>query len=611
MRICSLILALGLAAPALGQQTEYEIGFAIPGTHEAQVRATFSGLPAGPVVVQMSRSSPGRYAVHDFAKNVYAVSATDGAGRPLQLERPDPHSWRVVEHDGTVNFRYTLFGDRIDGTFLGIDATHAHMNMPATFAWTEALAGAPVRLRVRGRPGWRVATQLAPTSDPMVFTAPNLQYFLDSPTEASAFVLREWEQPFAGQRPRYRLAVHHTGPAAQVDSLATLVRRVIDEQHAIWGEPPSYDYGAYTFIVDYLPWADGDGMEHRNSTIVTSDETIADSAARVARLSTISHELFHAWNVERLRPRTLEPFDFTRANMSDALWFAEGFTSYYGPLAIRRAGIYTDAEFARRLSSLIVTTIESPARAYGSPVQMSQRAPFVDAATSVDPTNHANTFLSYYTWGAAIAAGLDLTLRTRFDRTLDEWLRVLWSERGRAQTAELAPATPYALADLRTSLGAFAGDTAFANDFFARYVEGSQTMPYAQLLAHAGFLLEADSVRPSLRATLRDDSLGVLVVRSTASGSLFNAGIGNGDVIVALDGEPVRSADALEAIVAGRRVGDIARLDVIQRGGRATVAVPLLGRAPLRLVTYEAAGRELTEEQRAFREAWLGSGVGR
>ena len=104
------------------------------------------------------------------------------------------------------------------------------------------------------------------------------------------------------------------------------------------------------------------------------------------------------------------------------------------------------------------TAIQSPARAYGSAADMSQRAPFVDAATSIDPTHHHNIFLSYYTWGAAIGAGLDLTLRTRFDHTLDEWLRVLWRDYGSQQTAALAPARPYTLADLRTSLGAVTGE---------------------------------------------------------------------------------------------------------------------------------------------------------
>jgi len=605
------VAVLLLAWPVAAQESHYVITLTNGGTHQAQVDATFSGLDAGPIVIRMSRSSPGRYAVHDFAKNVYAVSATNGAGEPLRLTRRDPYSWGVDAHDGTIRFRYTVYGDRVDGTFLGIDQTHGHLNMPATFAWVDELDAAPVRLSVRAPEGWRVATQLRPTADPMVFTAPNLQYFLDSPTEISDFELREWTQPIGDQSPTYRLALHHLGTDAQVDSFAMLVRRVIDEQHAIWGEAPGYDFGTYTFIVDYLPWASGDGMEHRNSTIVTNRGSLADSAARVARLGTMSHELFHAWNVERLRPATLEPFDFMRANMSDALWFAEGFTSYYGPLAIRRAGITSDEDFARTLSNLIVTTIESPARMFGSPVEMSQRAAFVDAATSIDPTHHHNTFLSYYTWGAAIAAGLDLTLRTRFEKTLDEWMRVLWRDYGRQQTAALAPARPFTVADLRASLGAFVGDSAWANGFFARHVESSQAIQYGPLLAAAGFLLEADSARPFLGGSFEADSAtgGVFVNWTAANGSLWNAGINNGDVIVGVDRERVRTPDELIAAVAGRRAGENVELEVIQRSGRNTIRLPILTRAPLRLVTFESAGREITPEIRAFRDAWLGSGT--
>ena len=611
-RLLLIVAPMLLAASRVaGQSTDYEITVTNGGTHQAQVRATFSGLQHGPIVVRMSRSSPGRYAVHEFAKNVYAVSATNGAGQPLQLTRRDPYSWGVASHDGTINFRYTIFGDRVDGTFLGIDQTHVHMNMPATFAWVDELDTAPVTLSLRVPEGWRVATQLEPTSDPMLFRAPNLQYFLDSPTEASAFTLREWTQPIGTQTPRYRIALHHQGTEAQADSFAALVRRIVAEQHAIWGEAPAYDFGTYTFIVDYLPWASGDGMEHRNSTIVSAGgrASIAEPAARVARLGTMSHELFHAWNVERLRPATLEPFDFMRANMSDVLWFAEGFTSYYGPLAIRRAGIFSDDDFARTLSNLIVTTIESPARMFGSAAEMSQRAAFVDAATSIDPTHHHNTFLSYYTWGAAIGAGLDLTLRTRFEKTLDGWMRALWTEYGRQQTAALAPARPYTLTDLRTSLGAFVGDTAFANDFFRRHIEGSQPIPYGPMLARAGFLLEPDSARPYLGGSFEADSAtgGVYVNWTAANGSFWNAGINNGDIILAVDGDEVSTPEELTGAVAGKRAGDVIAVEVIQRSGRNTVRLPILMRAPLRLVTFESAGRELTAEQRAFRESWLGS----
>ena len=607
-------LPILLIASSLGAQTrrvEYEISFPRATQHEARVVATFRGLPAGtPLRLRMSRSSPGRYAVHEFAKNVYDVSAVDGRGRTIELTRPDPYGWDARAHDGTVRVSYTVFGDRVDGTYLAVDETHAHMNMPATFMWARGMEAAPIRLTVRPRAGWRVASQLRRTADSTVFTAPNLQWFFDSPTEVGPVTVRSWTLASGARVDTFQLALHHLGTDAQADSFARMTRDVVAEHVAFMGEPPGFDFGRYTFIVDYLPWASGDGMEHRNSTIVSARGVLAGRAAQVARLGTMSHEFFHAWNVERLRPRGLEPFDFERANMSDELWFAEGFTSYIGPLMIRRAGWYTDEEFVRQLGG-IVQTIESPARAFGSPVEMSREAPFVDAASAMDPTNFSNIHLSYYTWGAAIAAGLDLTLRTRFGLALDDYMRALWNDYGRRQTTALAPARPYTRADLRATLGRLTKDTSFANEFFRRYVEGREVPDYAPLLARAGFRLAGDSVpKPFWGASLEGDSAGVYVNWSATNGSLWPAGIVNGNMIHAIDGEAVRTLDALGAITARHKVGDVVQVEVTQRAGRRTVPVTLVGGSELRLVTYESAGLALTAEQREFRAKWLGARVG-
>src|SRR5690606_4745844 len=146
-----------------------------------------------------------------------------------------------------------------------------------------------------------------------------------------------------------------------------MAKKVVAEQIAVFGEPPDFDYGTYTFIADYLPWVAGDGMEHRNSTILTSTRPLATGA--LANLGTLSHEFFHTWNVERLRPKSLEPFDFERANMSPDLWLAEGFTSYYDDLTIRRAGLMSNDDLARTLSGMLNTVINMPGRRFFSPVE--------------------------------------------------------------------------------------------------------------------------------------------------------------------------------------------------------------------------------------------------
>ncbi|HEX2092901.1 MAG TPA: PDZ domain-containing protein [Longimicrobiaceae bacterium] len=619
MKAPALLMALALSvAPAAAQDpVVYEVSFPNAVHHEAEISVTFPGLPAGrPLEARMSRSSPGRYALHEFAKNVYNIRAFDGQGRPLTVTRPDPHRWNVAGHDGTVRITYTLFGDWGDGTYAQIDNTHAHLNAPATFLWARGLSDRPVRVTFRRpRPEWKIATQLVPTGNPEVFTAPNFQYLMDSPVELSAHDLRSWQVSSSGKTYTIRLAVHHAGTPAQLDTFADMARRVVAEEIAAMGEAPDFDYGTYTFLADYLPQVAGDGMEHRNSTVVTSTRPLATPVGRLGNLGTISHEFFHAWNVERIRPRSLEPFDFEEANLSGELWFAEGFTQYYTPLFIRRAGITGIDQYARSLSGTINEVVLSPGRQLFSAVEMSMQAPFVDAAVSIDRNNRGNTFVSYYTWGAGIGLGLELALRSRSPAlTLDDYMRAVWRDFGRAQDpATRSPQRPYTVADLRNTLATLTGDRAFAEDFFRRYVEGHEAPDYGRLLAPAGLLLRrAQPGRPWIGETvIRFDTAGAIVAAYPLAGSpLYRAGLTRGDRILSVDGRPVSTTAELEAVLGARRPGDTVLIGFEQRGERRTASLAVAESPVLEVVTYEAAGRPVTAAMRAFRESWLGSRAG-
>ena len=604
--LLSLITPCALTAQKV---VEYDISFPNHNQHEARVIATFRGVPAGSTLeARMSKSSPGRYAPSNFAKNVYDVAATDSRNRPVEITRVDSHGWRIRGHNGTVRIAYTVWGDRIDGTYLSIDHSHAHLNMPATFMFAREMEWAPITLTIQPQPGWKIATQLVPTRNPNVFTAPNLQWFLDSPTEVGPVTFRSWTRTIGGKTLTWRLAIHHVGTEADVDSFAVMGRNIVDEAIAMWGEPAAYDVGTYTFIIDYLPWASGDGMEHRNSTIITSTRGIGDRAARISRLGTFSHEFFHSWNMERLRSKAIEPFNFADEAMSSELWLGEGFTNYYGPLIIRRAGYTTDEQFASQWSGEIVGTIQSPARNHGSPADMSRNAVFFDGSAFPDPVNRQNTFLSYYTWGSVVAIGLDLTLRAQFGKTLDDYMRQLWRDFGRHQTAGFAPARPYTSADLRTALASFTRDAKFAKDFFDRYIDGREVPDFARLLAPAGFHLAVDSVeKPYLGAALDNDSTGVFVNWSQEGGSMYDAGIANGDIVFSIDGARVTSTASLNEMISNRKSGDIVQVGVEQHRSRRTVPMKLRGQRGMKIVTYETAGLPITPEIRRFRQSWLGS----
>ena len=445
----------------------------------------------------MARSSPGRYGAFEFAKNVFQVQITGAKGEPLTARFVNPRQWEVASHEGTIRLTYQVFGDRLDGTFLSIDSTHAHINFPAVLIWPEGLEDQRVTVKFLSPEGshWRVATQLYPTADPLTFTAPHLRYLMDSPAELSDFVLRTFTvaplQP-NGKTETIRIAVHHAGTAAQVDDHVSNLRRVVLEEQAVFGEMPEFEPGYFTFLADFLPWGNFDGMEHRNSAVITSRGTLAKN--QPGMLSNAAHEFFHIWNMKRIRPRGLEPFDLDDVNTSDALWLGEGFTNYYERLVMIRSGFRDQAPAIGQLGGELNYVVSAPGGRFRSPAEMSLLAPLTDTGgvSSGDPTYWQNTFVSYYSYGDAIALGLDLTLRARSDSrvSLDDFMRAMWRAHGKPKGA--VPATvlsPYTIADVSARLAEVSGDRRFAEDFVRRYIQGTEHVDYAPLLLRAGFVL--------------------------------------------------------------------------------------------------------------------------
>ena len=562
----------------------------------------------------MSSASPGRYARHEFAKNVFDVHAFDGTGAEIMATRPNPHEWVVANHDGAVHFRYRLFGSRVDGTYLAVDSRHAHMNMPATLMWGLGQEDRPVRV-VFEPPvdaNWRVATQLYPTNNPMTFTAPNLQYLMDSPTELSDFELHSFsvaDPSSPDNQPIFRIALHHdsrTDVARYTSSVEAIVREMV----LIFGEFPVFETNTYTFIADYLTDASGDAMEHRNSTVLTSNGRL-DVPEQVERLlGSAAHEFFHVWNVERIRPQSLEPFDFTDANLSGELWLAEGFTNYYGKLVMQRSGLTTLRRTLDSFGATLDLVVSSPGRLLNSAVQMSRLAPFTDAATAIDPTNFENTFISYYSWGEAIALGLDLSLRVRTggDVTLDDYMQALWERFGKP--AGLVPGLvdkPYTLADVRSVLATVSGDDRFATNFFEQFIEGRDVVNYADLLAHAGLILQPQAPGQSSLGRVHW-GIGMAVNAATPYGSpLYNAGIDRGDRVTTFDGKPVSSIRDLERILQSIDPGETVTVSFLRHGTPFESRVTVVEDQAFTIVTIESTGQVPSAAQEAFRNAWFGS----
>jgi len=539
--IVIFLTALSLKAnEILKTSTTYNISFNNAVHHEAEINASFSNLKSKEVEFRMSRTSPGRYALHEFAKNVYNVRVTDGQGKPLKFSRPDPYSWKVKGHDGTIHVTYTLFANRGGGTYAQIDETHAHLNIPATFMYVPSLAKdeITVTFNTDTHPDWKIATQLKPLKG-NTYYAKDLQYFMDSPTEISNHSIRSFEV----DKQTVHFVLHHNGTEAELDEYFEKVQQLVLQQKAVFGKLPKYDYGAYTFLACYIPNASGDGMEHRNSTILTSTRSLADGGMD-RNIGTVSHEFFHCWNVERIRPQSLEPFDFEAANMSGELWFAEGFTSYYTSLMMCRAGLLTENEYIEGLAGTFNYVWNSPGRAFFNPIEMSYQAPFVDAARSVDPVNRNNTFISYYSYGSALGLALDLSLREQ-GLNLDDYMKLVWKAHGKKEK-------PYTVEDLNEHLNDYAGDT-FGNYFFENYVYKSDMPDMKRLFDNVGVSLIQHLEKASFGASI---SNGVITQNTSIGTAAYEAGLDNGDKILSVNDETYPGDEAFNTRITASKVND-------------------------------------------------------
>ncbi|MDB5145829.1 MAG: family metallopeptidase [Mucilaginibacter sp.] len=615
-----LAVALLLAAVLFAQDNQqkaifYSVSFPNAVHHEAEIVITIPQAPAGKILLRMSRSSAGRYATHEFGKNIYNVKAFNVDGSSLEIKQIEGDLYEIADHVETVKISYTLFGNWTDGTYASIDPSHAHLNMPAAFMWVVGQDKRAVRFEFNDldKYGWKVATQLK-NEGANIYSAPNLQYMMDSPTELSAYKISSWDVLNNGKNEKINLVIHSDDNQAVVDNFAKQVQRMVLEEKAVFGELPAYDFGEYTFLDDVYPTVSGDGMEHRNSTCIVQPAPKVEGN-EIRLLGTFSHEYFHSWNVKRIRPKSLEPFNFEHANMSSELWFAEGFTQYYGEMLLVRSGFHTIDEYTRTIAGLVNQIVNTPGAAKYSAPHMSRYSVFADAGVSIDPNNQSNIFTSYYTYGGAIALALDLRLRSEFNLTLDDYMRTVWLNRGKVMK-------PYTIPDLQSDLAKVTNNPKFAADFFNKYIYGIEKCNYEALLAKAGLLLRKSAPgkawagplsytrgrgRSGDARTAGEEGLPVQV--SIIGTPIYKAGLDVDDIILKADGKEVKDIQTFNDIVAGKNIGDKIVVNYKNRTGDHETTIVLEESPNLEVVPFEKAGKELTKEQTDFRNNWLSTKV--
>ncbi|MDP2060417.1 MAG: PDZ domain-containing protein [Flavobacteriaceae bacterium] len=570
--------------------TTYSVSFENATQHEATIHATFKNLKTKVVEFRMSRSSPGRYAPHEFAKNVYAVHATDGKGNPLKIERPNPYAWRVNNSDGTVKVSYTLFANHGDGTYAQVDETHAHLNMPATFMYVSELEEQEIEVTFHPREdlGWKIATQLKHLQG-NTYYAKNLQYFMDSPTEISNYKKRSITVDSNGISQTFNFVLHdEEASEAEFDVYFEKVKKIVLQEQAVYGEFPKYDYGEYTFLACYMANVSGDGMEHRNSTILTDTQSLANGGIE-ENIGTVAHEFFHGWNVERIRPKSLEPFDFTRVNMSGELWFAEGFTSYYDDLILCRTGIINPEAYVKGLVGTFNYVWTSPGRSYFNPIEMSYQAPFVDAARSVDDTNRENTFISYYSYGSMLGLALDLSLR-REKLNLDDFMKMMWNNYGKINIY-------YTVEDLHQTLNSYAGKE-FGDSFFNNYIYKTDMPDFKSLFESVGVELSTINNKVVFGAFTRNQ---LIMNNPKINSTAYLAGLQKGDRIIEVGGVVLNDTITLDKAIENYKPKSQVQIVFERYGKTMEKIIELKSDTQYNLILKENADTN----QKESRAAWL------
>ncbi|GAC1651856.1 MAG: PDZ domain-containing protein [Gemmatimonadaceae bacterium] len=584
--IALLTLSLTFALVADAQRNNptprvtYTVEVRDPATKLFHVTATFSGLAQKSLDLSLPVWTPGWYTIENYAKNVahFTVTGGDGSRRPHTM--PRRQTWRVdVDHQSHITVCFDYSATVLALNQAKITADFAFFTGTELFVMAEGMRAVPVTVRFLVPSGWRISTALDQAGDSTVYRAPNYDVLVDAPTMLGHFDVTQFE---AGGRPHYLVAepAGAFGPE-KTAQMTALLRRVVRVDSAMFGSLPYKRYFYFYHFARAESNASG-ALEHLNSHVL-----IAGPAASVEPQDLIAeaaHEYFHLWNVKRIRPIEMWPYDYARENETPLLWVSEGITSYYGDASLQRAGIRTVAQRLAALAHGIDSVEGNDARRHMSVAEAS-------SSTWLCYDTPCRSAVSYYPWGEALGALLDLSLRhdSRGRASLDDVMRVLYRERYERGQG-------FSTDDLTAIFHRLSGRD--YRPFFKRYVWGTDVPPYTDILGYAGYqLLKGTRIVGTLGAGTDSAANGVRLVNVVVPSAAAAAGLAVGDVLTTVDGAPLHLGSFADK--AGRTV----TVNYL-RGGESRTTSVVIGS----ITEPEYTLREVpspTEGQLSLRAAWL------
>jgi predicted metalloprotease with PDZ domain len=551
----------------------YRVRIADPNAHLVEVEIE------GAQRLAMPAWSPGSYLVRDYARNVRDFEGIGGPARKV-----DKQTW---ETEGR-GLRYRVYAHEVTVRTSHVDAEHAFLHGPSVLMYAVGREQEPCRISIEPPAGWQIATT-------MPAECAGYDQLADTPIELARSLSRA---SFETGGRTHEIAICGR-PDAPVDprTLAADIAKIVEEAAGVFGTLP---YEKYLFLLHLAAGVPGGGLEHRDSSaLLASPYAFRPRKKYEELLELFSHEHFHVWNVKRIRPRVLGPFDYSRENYTRSLWVMEGVTSYYDRLLLVRAGLLPVKRYLEKLGEELARLRQTPGR-FAQSIEESSFDAWIKFYKPDEATPNAT--ISYYLKGSLVAMAIDLEVRSRSQKSLDDVMRLLWQRYGNAAQgfddhavrAIFEEATGVDLADL-----------------FAAHVEGREELDLEKWLALAGLQVEAPKPEDEpeggwLGAQTREVN-GRLILSSVLAGSpAERGGLAPGDEVIALDGFRV-DGGSLRDRIAARPSGTRLRVSVFRREELVDATVELGPKPP---DSYQIKPNPAASpEARALGRAWLGDTI--
>ena len=585
-----VLLALGMTAKS-EVKIGFEVSFTEPQAHYAEVEMNIAGISKDFIDVKMPVWAPGSYLIREFSKGVEGFKATS-AGKALRVEKVRKNIWRIYSAKAAqVKVNYRIYAFEISVRTAFIDASHAFLSSTGIFMYPEGYLKSPSTVKVIPYNGWtKVSTGLEPVSgSAFTYRASDFDILFDSPIEVGTQDVFD----FMASGVKHEVAMYGGGNYDK-EKLKVDMAKVIEQETAMYGENPNKHY---TFIVHNYATGGG-GLEHLNSTVLgASRNQYTTERGYNGFLELVAHEYHHLWNVKRLRPIALGPFDYDNENYTTNLWIAEGFTAYYENKFMLRAGFINSDNFVTRMGDA-VAGVENT---IGARVQSASAASYDAWIKQYRPNeNSGNTSVSYYTKGEVIGLLMDLEIAhaTKGAKSLDDVMKAMYLQCKALKRG-------YTDAEFKAMVEKISGIS--FTTFYEKYVNGVQPADYTTYLGYAGVQVNnanAEKSIPYLGVASKKTEGKIMITSVARNSAAWVDGINVNDEIISINDVPVEAAIERMPVITGSKVGDVLKVTLKRDGTTRNFNVTLKASPNIKLVSQ--IDPNATDAQKAVLKRWMG-----